>query len=74
VSVEREICVCARRISVTASMTEPGLTSPCAARSTSTTIAAMRPAANTIQPAASHTADTIAARTARRRIVSASCA
>ena len=55
-SVEREICVWARRSSVTAITTSPGLTWPWAARSTSTTIAATTPTANTSQPRASRAA------------------
>ncbi len=72
VSVEREIWVWARRSSVTAITTEPGLTWPCAARSTSTTMAATSPAAKTSHPTASQEALSSAARTARLRTLCAS--
>ena len=73
-SVEREIWVWARRSSVTAITTWPGLTWPSAARSTSTTIAATTPTANTTQPRPSQAALMSAARTLRRRTRSASAA
>ena len=74
VSVEREIWFWARRRSETAITTWPGLTWPCVARSTRTTIAPTRPTANTAQPIASRAELSTAARTERRRTRSPSAA